>query len=60
MGEGDSDYFGNSVSLSSDGTIVAGGADFNDGINTDTSDNRGHVRVYQYSSDSLDTIRRRY
>ena len=46
-GEAGGDQFGQSVSLSSDGTIVAIGASFNDG----TASNAGHVRVYQYSSD---------
>jgi hypothetical protein len=44
-GESGSDYSGWSVSLSSDGTIVAIGASGNDG--TDLS-NSGHVRVYKY------------
>jgi hypothetical protein len=52
-GEAYVDFSGYSVSLSSDGTIVAIGAIGNDGTNTeDINDNRGHVRVYQYSSDS--------
>jgi hypothetical protein len=34
-----------SVSLNSDGTIVAIGAAFNDG----NGSNSGHVRVYQYN-----------
>ena len=38
------DYSGWSVSLSSDGTIVAIGASGNDG----NGSNSGHVRVYQY------------
>ena len=42
-GEAASDYSGHSVSLSSDGTIVAIGAVYNDG----TGDDAGHVRVYQ-------------
>ena len=41
-GEAVTDYSGYSVSLSSDGTIVAIGADFN-------NNGKGHVRVYQYS-----------
>ena len=45
-GEAASDKSGYSVSLSSDGTIVAIGAIFNDG----NGSNSGHVRVYQYAS----------
>ena len=47
-GEAVGDYFGSSVSLSSDGSIVAIGAINNDAGGT----NRGHVRVYEYSSSS--------
>ena len=47
-GEAAGDYSGNSVSLSSDGTIVAIGANFNDG----NGSNSGHVRVYEYSGSS--------
>ena len=43
-GEAASDYSGG-VSLSSDGTIVAIGAAYNDG----TASNAGHVRIYQYN-----------
>ena len=45
-GEAAGDQSGFSVSLSSDSSIVAIGAPFNDGAGT----NAGHVRVYQYSS----------
>ena len=45
-GEGSGDNSGKSVSLSSDGTIVAIGARYNDG----NGSNSGHVRVYQYGS----------
>jgi hypothetical protein len=45
-GEATDDQSGHSVSLSSDGTIVAVGAYAND----DGGANAGHVRVYQYSS----------
>jgi hypothetical protein len=45
-GEAADDYLGWSVSLSSDGTIVAIGATNNDG----NGSNSGHVRVYQYAS----------
>jgi uncharacterized protein YjbI with pentapeptide repeats len=34
------------VALSSDGTRLVIGARYNDGTSTNTSDNRGHVRVY--------------
>jgi hypothetical protein len=44
-GEAADDESGISVSLSSDGTILAIGAHANDG----TASNAGHVRVYQYS-----------
>ena len=43
-GEAGEDLSGNSVSLSSDGTIVAIGATGNDG----TGDDAGHVRVFEY------------
>lgn len=45
-GEAELDHSGQSVSLSADGTIVAIGANYNDGINEDA----GHVRVYQLIS----------
>jgi len=44
-GEASSDFSGKSVSLSSDGTIVAIGAPYNDGNSTSS----GHVRIYQYN-----------
>ena len=47
-GEAAGDYSGISVSLSSDGTIVAIGATYNDG----NGSNSGHVRVYEYSGSS--------
>lgn len=43
-GEAASDQSGSSVSLSSDGSVVAIGANLNDGNGT----NSGHVRVYQF------------
>ena len=46
VGEAADDRSGGSVSLSSDGTILAIGAPFNDESGSDA----GHVRVYQYSS----------
>ena len=45
-GEAAGDYSGRSVSMNSDGTIVAIGADRNDGNGSSS----GHVRVFQYSS----------
>ena len=45
-GEAAGDRSGSSVSLSSDGTIVAIGAPFNDG----TGDDAGHVRVYEWNA----------
>ncbi|MGB0676770.1 MAG: hypothetical protein ACPGO8_04100, partial [Ilumatobacteraceae bacterium] len=47
-GEAAGDMSGWSVSLSSDGTIIAIGA----GGNDDNGSSAGHVRVYQYSNDS--------
>jgi hypothetical protein len=47
-GEAAGDSSGRFVSSSSDGTIVAIGAPYND----DNGSNSGHVRVYQYSSGS--------
>ena len=47
-GEAAGDELGTSVSLSSDGTIVAVGARYNDG----NGNNSGHVRVYQFSGGS--------
>ena len=44
-GEAADDYSGSSVSLSSDGTRVAIGAERNDG-DDETSSGRGHVRIY--------------
>ncbi|GFZ78714.1 hypothetical protein GCM10011531_05390 [Aquaticitalea lipolytica] len=44
-GEATDDYSGHSVSLSSDGSIVAIGAIYNDGNGSDS----GHVRVYNLS-----------
>jgi hypothetical protein len=53
-GEAQSDYSGQSVSLSADGLIVAIGAIPNDGINGNDS---GHVRVYEWiGSASNETV----
>jgi hypothetical protein len=51
-GEAIDDYSGVSVSLSSDGNIVAIGARENDG----NGNNSGHVRIYRNSSDSWKQI----
>ena len=51
-GETKEDGSGVSVSLSSDGSIVAIGAYLNDG----NGNNSGHVRVYQYVNNSLSII----
>lgn len=47
-GEADSDLSGYSVSLSSDGSVVAIGAPLNDGKDPNgTTNNSGHVRIYE-------------
>ena len=48
-GEAANDYSGYSVSLSSDGTVVAIGALFNDG---NGSDSAGHTRIYAWNGSS--------
>ncbi len=45
-GEAKDDLFGTSVTLSSDGSVVAVGARANDG--TPVGANRGHIRVFKY------------
>jgi hypothetical protein len=45
-GEAAGDWSGWSVSLNATGTILAVGAQYNDGNGLS---NRGHVRVYQYN-----------
>ncbi|MCF6811205.1 DUF4347 domain-containing protein, partial [Thiotrichales bacterium 19S9-12] len=52
-GEANGDRSGFSVSLSSDGTRVAIGANQNDGNSGSNSDNRGHVRVYDLIGGTL-------
>ena len=47
-GEAEGDYSGNSVSLSSDGTVVAIGAPYNDG----NGSNSGHTRIYSWDGSS--------
>jgi hypothetical protein len=49
-GETGLDYSGISVSLSADGTIVAIGADYNDGDPGNPKSDSGHVRVFEYVS----------
>ena len=51
-GEAAGDLSGISVSISSDGTIVAIGANGNDG----NGNNNGHVRVYRYDNGTLSLI----
>ena len=48
-GEAANDYSGGAVSLSSDGSRVVIGAYWNDGGSNSSSDNRGHVRIYDYN-----------
>ena len=48
-GEAADDFSGTSLSLSSDGSIVAIGSYYNDGSTGTTSDNRGHVRIWKYN-----------
>jgi hypothetical protein len=51
VGEAQYDYYGRSLSLSSDGfTVAIGASDAGDGLA------RGHVRVYQYSDNNNDGI----
>ena len=47
-GEATGDYSSTSVSLSGDGTVLAVGANGNDG----NGSNSGHVRVYKYLNDA--------
>jgi len=51
-GEAAADYFGYSVSISSDGTTVAAGAYGNDGNGSDS----GHVRVYKWNTTAWDQV----
>ena len=52
-GEAGGDWFGRSVSLSSDGTIVAIGAPFND---AGELSNQGHVRIYEWDGEAWTQI----
>ena len=45
-GEGAGDYFGHSISISSNGNIIAIGGYYNDG----NGSNSGHVRVFENNS----------
>ena len=49
-GDEESDYFGHSVSLNSDGSMVAIGAPYNDGSGT----NSGHVKVFSLNYTNID------
>ena len=51
-GESPQDRFGISVSLSSDGTILAAGAIYNDGI----ANNSGHVRVFRLNGTAWEQL----
>ena len=51
-GEAANDYSGGSVSLSSDGSIVAIGARQNVGVN---GNSQGHVRIYEYTPTGLNS-----
>ena len=55
-GEAADDLSGWSVSLSSDGTILAIGARYNDGNGADS----GHVRVYEWNDSTWDPKRCRH
>lgn len=56
-GEADSDLSGWSVSLSSDGSVVAIGAPLNDGKRPNgRTNNSGHVRIYENLSDTWTQI----
>jgi hypothetical protein len=52
IGDAQYDYSGVSVSLNSDGTILAIGAIGNDGTTGLNADNRGQVRVYNWNGSS--------
>jgi hypothetical protein len=43
------DQFGAGISLSDSGYVLAAGAQSNDGTTGNISDNRGHVRVFEYN-----------
>ena len=52
IGEGSNDWSGYAVSLSSDGSIIAIGAPFNDG----NGSNSGHVRIYRNNNSNWEQI----
>ena len=52
-GEELGDRSGTSVCLSSNGNAIAIGAPFNDYISSATTDNRGHVRIYDWNNGTL-------
>ena len=55
-GEGSNDKCGWSVAMSSDGSRVAVGAISNNGTSGLTQDERGHVRVYEYTGSAWNKI----
>jgi len=55
-GEAANDETGKLVSLSADGLTLAIGTNLNDGTMGNTSDNRGHVRVYQYDATKTENV----
>ena len=55
-GEATGDQSGMRVVMDSDGSHVAIGAYLNDGTTGTLNDNRGHVRVYEYSGSSWSQV----
>ena len=55
-GEAAYNFGGGSVSLNSNGTILAIGAKYNDVNTGDTNDNTGHVRVYEWNGINWDQL----
>jgi hypothetical protein len=55
-GEAAGDQFGFLVSLSTDGTTLAIGANANDGTSGLSTDSRGHVRIYKYDPTKLTSV----
>ena len=54
VGEAANDQSGVNVSLDDKGITLAIGASYNDGDESDTNDNRGHVRVFKYNDNNND------